>query len=265
MHFLLERQILGGGQRHARRRDTFHGGVVGQIGEEYRSVNGTRAAELAHEKFRFLERDTDSREHHREVRALVAQHFRLTGNLRGKVGMREAGAGENRQFLPANQRVQAVDSGDARLNKFVGVVAGGGVHGEAVNVAVLLREDVGAAVDRLSHAVEHAPEHVAGYAQFQRVSQKADFRVCQIDSGGTLEKLYYGRVAVDFQHLSAPDGTVVQFDFHQFVIGDVLDHANHHQRADDFFYSFVFPNHAFSPPSAAISSICCAISARIWA
>ena len=83
------------------------------------------------------------------------QHLGLPGDLGGQGRMGQAGAGEDGQLLSPHQGVQPVDGGDARLDKLVGVVPGGGVHGQAVDVPVLVGQDGGAAVDGLAHAVEH--------------------------------------------------------------------------------------------------------------
>jgi hypothetical protein len=40
----------------------------------------------------------------------------------------------------------------------------------------------------------------------------------------------------------------LQLHFHQLVVGDALDLADHHQRADDLFYGAIFLNHQSSPP-----------------
>ena len=48
-----------------------------------------------------------------------AQHLGLTGDLRRQIRVGQTGAGENRQLLPAHQGVQAVDGGNAGLDKLV--------------------------------------------------------------------------------------------------------------------------------------------------
>src|SRR5699024_4365258 len=114
---------------------------------------------------------------------------------------RQTGTGEDGQLLTADQGVQAVDGGNTGLDKLVGVVAGGGVHGQAVDVPVFGGQDLRSAVDGMAHAVEDAAQHIVGHRQLQRVAQKADLGVGQIDTGGGLEELHHGVVAVDFQHL----------------------------------------------------------------
>ena len=88
--------------------------------------------------------------------------------------MRQARAGEDRQLLPAHERVESVDARNAGLDELVGVVARCGVHRKAVDVAVLVGDDLGAAVDGLTHAVEDAAQHVARHGELERMAQKAD-------------------------------------------------------------------------------------------
>ena len=95
------------------------------------------------------------------------------------------------------------------------------------------------------------------------MAQEADLGVRQIDSGGGLEQLDHGGVAVDLQHLAPADGAVVELDFHQLVVGDALHLADHHQRADDFFYSAVFLDHQSSPPCSATAWISAAMPVRM--
>ena len=157
-------------------------------------------------------------------------------------------SGEDRKLLSAYQGVQTVNGRYAGLNELVGIVPGGGVHGQAVDIPILLGDDVGAAVNGLAHAVEHPAQHVAGHAQLQGVAQETDLGVGHVDTGGRLEQLHHGGIAVDLQDLAPADGAVLQLHFHQFVIGDILHHADHHQRADDLLYGSVFTNHQNSPP-----------------
>ncbi len=177
--------------------------------------------------------------------------------------MGQAGAGEDGQLLPADQGVQPVDGGDARLDELVGVVPGRRVHGQAVDVPVLLGQDLRAAVDGPAHAVEHPAQHVGGHAQLQRMAQEADLGVRQVDAGGGLKQLHHRGVAVDLQHLAPADGAVVELHLHQLVVGDAVHHADHHQRTGDLLYGSVFPDHASSPPSSAMAAISCSISAEI--
>ena len=89
MHPALEGQIFGGGQGHTRRCDTLDGRVVGEVREDDGAVDGARAAEFLDEELRFLERDADGGEDDGEVRRVVTQHLRLTGDLGGQLRMRQ--------------------------------------------------------------------------------------------------------------------------------------------------------------------------------
>ena len=63
-------------------------------------------------------------------------------------------------FCPRTRGVQSVNGGDPRLNELVWVVPGGGVHGQTVDIPVFVRQDGGAAIDGLAHAVEHPAQHI---------------------------------------------------------------------------------------------------------
>ena len=254
MHILLKGQILGGGQRHTGGGDTLDGGVVGQVGEQHGAVDGAGAAELLYEVLGLLKGDADGGKHDGEIAGAV-QNLGLTGDLSGQLRVGQTGAGEDGQLLAADQRVQTVDGGNAGLNKLVGIVAGGGVHGQTVDVAVLLGQDLGAAVDGLAHAVEHAAQHIAADGQLKGMAEEADLGLGQVDAGGGGEQLDNGLVAVDLQHLGAADGAVGQLHLGQLVIGDALDMIDHHQRGGDLLDRAVFFNHQSTSPLSAISSI----------
>ena len=256
VHVLLKGQILRGGQGHTGGGDTLDGRVVGQVGEQNGTVNGAGALKLADEELRLLEGDTDGSEDHGEV-GLAVQHLGLTGDLSSQCGVGQTGTGEDGQLLTTNQSVQAVNGGDARLDKLVGVVPGGGVHGQTVDIPVLIGQDGRSAVNGLAHAVEHAAQHITGHGQLEGMAQEANLGLSQVDTGGVFKQLHHGGVAVYLQHLTATDSTVSQLDLGQLVIGDTLDVVDHHQRAGDLLDGFIFPNHrAISPfsPMALVSS-----------
>ncbi len=262
MHALLKGEVLRGGQRHARRRDTLNRGVGGEVREENGALHRAGAAELVGEELSLLERDADGGKHDGEARAVI-EHLGLTRDLGGELRVRQTGAGEDRQLLAAHEGVQTVNRGDARLDELVGVVARGGVDGQAADVEILLGQQLRAAVDGLAHAVKDTAEHVLGHAQLQRVAEEADLRVAQIDARGVLEQLHDGAVAVDLQHLAAADGAVVELDFAQLVIGDALHLINDHQGAGDLPDGAVFLHHSSSPAFSVSWRICSASSRSI--
>ena len=164
--------------------------------------------------------------------------------------MRQAGAGEYGQLLAADERVQPVDGGDAGLNELCGVCARGGVHGQAVYVAVSVRQYGRAAVDGLAHAVENAAEHVLAHAELQRMPEEADLRFRKVDALRGLEELYDSLVALDLEDLAAADFAVGQLKLAELVIGNALDLPDYHKRTGDLLNCLVFPDHSSSPPSA---------------
>ena len=95
--------------------------------------------------------------------------------------------------------------------------------------------------------------------------QEADLGLSQIDTGGIFKQLDHGGVAVDLQHLAAPDGAVCQFDLAQLVIGDALNVIHHHQRAGDLLDRLIFPDHSASSPFSAMALISSSISTIILA
>ena len=263
LHVLFKGQVLGRGQRHTRSGDTLDGGVVGKVREHDRAVNGSGAAELLNEVLGFLERDADGSEDDGEI-LVVAQHLRLTRDLRGQRGVRQAGRREDRQLLAADEGVQAVDGGNAGLDELCRVGAGCRVHRQTVDVAVLLGEDRRAAVDGLAHAVEDAAEHILAHAQLQRVAEEADLRLRKVDALRALKELHDRVVVLDLEDLAAADFTVRELDLGQLVVGHAFDVLDDHQRAGDLLDCFVLFNHCSSPP-AIISLICAVMSAAILA
>ena len=255
VHSLFKGQILGGGEGHTGRGDTFHGRVVGQIGEQHRPVDGAGAAELGDEVLRLLEGDADGGEHHGEGGGVI-QHLGLPGDLSRQPGVGQTGSGENGQLLATHQRIQTVDGGDARLDELIGVVTGGGIHRQTVDVQILLRQQSGAAVDGLAHAVKDTAQHIFGHCQLQGMPQKTDLGVPQVDAGGVFKQLHHGPVAVDLQHLASAQSAVGQLDLRQLVIGDALYLIHHHQRSVDLPDGAIFLHHCSSPAFRS--------SSRIW-
>ena len=264
MHPAFERQIFRGSQCHTRRGDTLDRRVVGKVRENDGAVDGARAAEFLNEEFRFLKRDADGGEDDSEVRCVVAQNLCLTRDLRGKLRVRKTGAGEDRQLLATDKGVQAVDRGNAGLDKFVRVIACGRVHRKTVDVLHLGGQNLRPAVLRMAHAVEDAAKHILGHGQLQRMAQEADLAVLQVDAGRVFKQLHDGGIAAALQNLAVPDLAVRQLQLGQLVVGDALDVFDDHQRPGDLTDGTVFADHSASA-SFATSSICCSISDTIFA
>ena len=176
--------------------------------------------------------------------------------------MRKTRAGEDRQLLPAHEGIEPVDGGDARLDELVGIVARGGIHRKPVDIAVLVGKDLRTAVDRLTHSVEDATEHIARYGKLQRMTEEADFGLGKVDARGRLKKLHHRAVTVDLKHLAAAHTAVGEADLGKLVIGDALHTVNDHQRSRYLTDRFVFTDHASFSPFSAIAPISSSISTR---
>ena len=72
VHALLKGEVLRGGQRHARRRDTLNRGVGGEVREENGALHRAGAAELVGEELSLLERDADGGKHDGEARVCAS-------------------------------------------------------------------------------------------------------------------------------------------------------------------------------------------------
>lgn len=251
VHSQIEGEILRTGERHAGGGDAFDGGVVGEIGKEHRPLDRARTAEIVHEILRFLEGDTDGGKHDGKF-AVSAPHLCLAGDLCREFGVRQAAHREHGQLLSAHEGIQSVDGGDARLNKFVGIIARGGIDGLAVDIHLLFGYDRRPAVAGISHSVKHPPEHIPGNGEFLAVSQKPRPGIGDAQPLRIFKELHHRLVAVDFQNLSAADLPVLAHDIHQFVVFHPFDALHEHQGPDNFPYRLVFLKHLLRrlPPPA---------------
>ena len=153
---------------HSNARYSAHGGIVSEIGEQHRPFDGARLFEIVHEILRFLEGDADRRKHDGKF-GIPAFDLRLPRDLRGEFGVRQTAHRKHGQFLPSYQRIESVDGRDARLDKFIGIVARGGIDRLSVDVHLLFGNDGRAAVAGIAHAVEHPPEHIFGHGKLLTV------------------------------------------------------------------------------------------------
>ena len=157
--------------------------------------------------------------------------------------MGQTGRREDRQLLSSYQGVQSVDGGDAGLDELLGVVSGRRVHGQAVDVHTLLRQDVGASVDGTAQSVEDTAQHILGYAQLHGTAQETDLTGIQVDTGGGFEQLYQSVSTVNFQNFTAALLTACQLDFSQFIVGYALNAAYQHKGTGNLFDCPVFFRH----------------------
>ena len=168
--------------------------------------------------------------------------------------MRHTGAGENRQFLSADKRIQPVDCGNSRLNKFGGIVSRGGIYRRAVYIKRFFGDYFGTAVNNLAHTGKNTSEHIGRNAELNSVTEKTHLALRKVKSCRAFKKLNENVVAVDFKHAATADGTVRKLDFAELVIFDALNPPDKHKRAGDFFYRLVFSYHYLSSLSVRAES-----------
>ena len=130
---------------------------------------------------------------------------------------------------------------------------------------MLIGNDGRAAVDGLTHTVKDAAEHIARHRELERMAQKADARIGEVDAGGGFKKLHDRTVAVYLKHLAAARAAVGEDDLRQLVIGDALHMVNDHQRAGDLTDRLIFTDHSSCSPFSAIAVICSSISTSRFA
>ncbi len=125
-----EGEVLGAGEGAARREQPLDGRVVGPVQEHHASGPAPRPrAKRVEEGVVLAVGGADGREDHREGLALAGAHAGLADDLRGELEAGRPAHGEDRQLLPAHQRVHPVDGRDARLDEVRRLGAPGDVHG----------------------------------------------------------------------------------------------------------------------------------------
>ena len=253
MHIFFKCKIFSRRQRHTGRRNTLYCRVGSKVYKEHRAVDCARALEIRNEEVRLFKRDTDSRKHNGKV-CIGAADLRLTCYLSRKVCMRHTGAGENRQFLSADKRIQPVDCGNSRLNKFGGIVSRGGIYRRAVYIKRFFGDYFGTAVNNLAHTGENTSEHIGRNAELNSVAEKTHLALRKVKSRRAFKKLNEDIIAVYFKHTAAADGTVRQFYFAKLIIFDAFNSADKHKRSGDFFYRLVFSYHYLSSLSVRAAS-----------
>ena len=200
----FEGEVLGDGQRRTRRQQPFDGGILGDVEEQDRSLErralGEARAEEAGLALGHAHRGEDDDE---LVGGIAPGHGRLRGDLRGELGGRQAEAGEDRQLLPAHERVEAVDRRDAGLDELVRVVAGDRVDRRPVDVAVGLGLHRRPAVDRTAGAVEDAADQIEPDGRARDLAPRADARVGQVEPGRAGQHLDDDPIPFDREHLAA--------------------------------------------------------------
>jgi hypothetical protein len=87
----------------------------------------------------------------------------LAHDLRRQLVVRHTGAGEERQFLAAQQGIHAVDGRDAGLDVIARINARGRVDRLPVDIGITVGQWLRAAVQRFAQTVEDTSEHFFGH------------------------------------------------------------------------------------------------------
>ena len=223
MEPLLERKVLGDGQRRARREQPLDRGIFGDVEEEDRSLErralGEARAEESGLTLGHAHRGEDDDE---LVGSAAPGHGRLRRDLRCELGGREAEAGEDGQLLPSHERVQTVDRRDPGLDELVRMVAGDGVDRRPVDVAVCVGLHRGPTVDGTAGAVEDAEDQIEPDCGAGHLAAGADARVGQVQAGGAGQHLDHDPVPFDREHLATPDGSVRRDHVDELVVAHPL-------------------------------------------
>ena len=159
----VERQVLGGGQRAARRDQPLGGRIVGEVHECHDAVPRARRAECVLVAQRDVARQAERRKDDRE--ALDARRVRLRDDLHRQRVVRQSGLGEDRQLLPEHDAVERIDRRNARLEEVARKLAPDGLIGEPSIGTLFGDERRRQSVARPAHAVEDAAEQFAADAE----------------------------------------------------------------------------------------------------
>src|SRR5712691_2989477 len=152
-------EILSGRQCESRGQDSFDGGVVCEVDEHGYVVEGSLFLEVVSEEASFISGDAHGREDCCEW-FFGASDLGLPGNLGGDLVVWQSGRGEEGEFLSPDERVHAVDGGDACLDELSRIFSGERVDGTAVYIEIIIRNNSWAAVCGSAAAVEDPTEHV---------------------------------------------------------------------------------------------------------
>src|SRR2546427_5375913 len=262
VHADLVREILGRCQRHPRRDESLDRGVVREVEEQGRPLQGAGAVEVVHEDAGVLVGDAHCRKDDAE-RVLAAEDLRLPRDLQSDLVVRQARAGEQRKLLTADQGVQPVDRRDAGLDELGGMFAGVRVDRGPLDLHALLREDRRTSIRRFARPCQDAAEHLPRHAQLDRLPQELHAR-CAVDSGGALEDLNDDDVRRRVEDLSPPAPAVRELDLDQLVVAHRLRLLDEDQRSRDLRDRAVLLGHQRASNFLKSSSIIVRLFSSSW-
>src|SRR5881296_1269734 len=262
VHTDFVREVLGRRQRHPRRDEPFDRGVVSEVEEQDRPLEGARALEVVHEDAGVLVGDAHRREDDAE-RVLAAEDLRLPRDLQSDLVVRQARAGEQRKLLTADQGVQPVDRRDARLDELGGMFAGVRVDRGPLDLHALLREDRRTSIRRLARSGQDAAEHLPRHAQLDRLPQELHARRA-VDSGGALEDLNDDDIRRRIEDLSPLPAAIRELDLDELVVTYRLRLLNEDQRSRDLRDRAVLLRHQRASSFLKSSSIIVRLFSSSW-
>src|SRR2546426_8398843 len=262
VHTDFVREVLGRRQRHPRRDEPFDRGVVCEVEEQDRPLEGARALEVVHEDAGVLVGDAHRREDDAE-RVLAPEDLRLSRDLQGDLVVRQARAGEQRELLTADQGVQPVDRRDAGLDELRGMIAGVRVDRGPLDLHALLRQDRRPSVRRLARSGQDAAEHLPRHAEFDCLPQELDARRA-VYSGGALKDLNDDDVRRRVEDLSPVAPAVRELDLDQLVVAHRLRLLDEDQRSRDFRDRAVLLGHQRASSFLKSSSIIVRLFSSSW-
>src|SRR2546427_2124027 len=262
VHADFVRQVLGRRQRHPRRDEPFDRGVVREVEEQDRPLEGARALEVVHEDSGVLVGDAHRREDDAEW-LLAAEDLRLSRDLQGHLVVRQARAREQRQLLTADKGVQPVDRRDARLDELRGMLAGVRVDRGPLDLHALLGQDRGPSVRGLARPRQDAAEHFPRHAEFDRLSEELHARRA-VDSGRALEDLDDHDVRRRIEDLSPVPAAIRELDLDEFVVSHRLRLLDEDQRSRDLRDRAVLLRHQGASSFLKSSSIIARLFSSSW-
>jgi len=232
VHVFFKCQIFSGGQSHARGGDALDRGVVGKIDKEDGTVDGAGLLEALDEEVGLFKGDAHGGKHDREG-LLRADNLGLARDLRGELGMRQAGRREDRQLLAADQRGQSVDGGNAGVDVVTGIFPHARIQRHAVDVQPHIRFNRSETVDRTADSVEGASEDFLRQRDFHRMTRQTRMRILQGHAFGAFKDLNNGLVFIIFNDAAELLRLSVDREFHDFIEGGVFYALENNERAVD--------------------------------
>ncbi len=249
MELALEREVLGGRQREARRQQPLDRRIIGQVDEQHRAVELPAVLERTSEEAGFTVGDAHGGEDDHEGFLLVVRHPGLGGDASGELSGGEPEPGEDGELLAADEGVHPIDRRHTGLDEFRRVFPSGRVDRKPVHVPERLRHDGGTSVDRHPRAIEHAPQQVDPDAQTRCIPAEADRRGGEVEPAGAGEHLDHGALPVDFENLPAAHLAVRRNHVHDLLRVHATGVIDEDQRSGHVVDGLVFDRVEPAPQS----------------